>query len=49
MESAFAVLSSMASLDLERPSTLSHKRHDFRKKVIGHKTCVFATIYLKHF
>ena len=26
--------------------TLSHKRHDFRKKVIGHKMCVlvFSTV-----
>jgi hypothetical protein len=32
-------------------STLSHKRHDFRKSVIEHKTCVliFSTILSEAF
>jgi hypothetical protein len=35
------ILSSVASLDLQYFSTLCHKQHDFRRKVIEIKMCVF--------
>ena len=47
----FAYLSSMPRAGAMLPasslappyfSSLSHKRHDFRKKITGHKTCVFG-------
>ena len=46
MKSACAILSSVAYLALQYFSTLSHKRHSFRKNVIGHKTCVLIFLQL---
>ena len=53
MQCACAILPSVASPALQYFSTLSNKRHDFRKKKksYGHKRCVliFSTILFKSF
>jgi hypothetical protein len=44
------MLPSVACLALPYIPTLSHKRQDFRKKVIGHKMCVsiFSTKFVRN-
>jgi hypothetical protein len=34
------ILSYVACLAVQYFSELSHKRHDYRKKIIEHKTCI---------
>jgi hypothetical protein len=48
VQCACAILSSVTLPSLESFSTLSHKRHDFRKTVIEHKMCVliFSTRFV---
>jgi len=47
MKCACAVLSSVARPSLEYFSTLSHKRHDFRKRLLNIKCIlIFSTVFL---
>jgi hypothetical protein len=51
MQCACAISSSVVYPGLQYVSTVSYKRHDFRKKkVIGHKMCVliFSTVFVWH-
>jgi len=40
MHTSWTILTSVACLTPENFSTLSRKRHDFRKKAFGYKLCV---------
>jgi len=42
MQCACAILSSVVCPTLQYFSTLSHKRHDFRKKIIESKICILT-------
>ena len=46
MQCASAILSSVGCPALQYSSTLSHKRHDFRKEVTEHETrvSIFSTV-----
>jgi hypothetical protein len=50
MQSACALLPSVACPALQYFSTLSHKRHGIREKVIEHKMCVliFSTTFVRN-
>ena len=45
---AHAPYGHVASPALQYFSTLSHKRHDFRKNVIEHKKCVLIFFAMEH-